>query len=356
MKGWICYPIWGLEMVENGHGLDLPVFGDATIVTRTFLQKFAPSDSMCAALMSGGGLRQVLEIGPSEMAGPAPIERLIDIPPGAFIAVRRQSPDDAVRYAASIRAFLTATAVLSSGQAKGFSLTPLPLQWSAMPFQIRLNAAGLLEAQYQIVASNFIHLTPVLVSHKQLRDSWENGTPVQGTWNIHKEGPLSKVLVGDGNLLSGLRRRVRDAASTLARAMESTDTTMSTLFGVVALETLLKGATDFKELEDMATSIFDSASGPAEISRLFSNRHRVAHEAKGPSDGEAQHSQEIAAAWALILVGAMASEDLTTVPQFIEHLRGRVLARRLAKQLRDKGEDDLADKVELAATLLGKKA
>ena len=26
MKGWICYPLWGLEMVENGFGIESPIF------------------------------------------------------------------------------------------------------------------------------------------------------------------------------------------------------------------------------------------------------------------------------------------------------------------------------------------
>jgi hypothetical protein len=354
MKGWICYPIWGLEIAEHGFGLEQPIFGDATIIPRSYLQKQAPADAISMALFSGGGLRTVLETGTAEMAGPAPVERLIDIPPDAFIAVRRKKPEDALRYAESIRALLTATAVLTSGQAKGFAMTPLPLHWSAIPSRVQLNRSGQLEVDYKIVASNFIHLTPIRVTHKDLRESWQSGSPVQGSWKIHKEDPLSKVLVGDWNSLSGLRKRLRSAASTLARAMESTDATLSTLFATVALELLLKdGSTDFKELEEMAGSIFSGANGAPEISRLFTNRHKIAHEALAPVR-EADHSQEIAAAWAIILMGAVASEQLATVDEFLEHLRGRVLARRVAEQLRTKGREDLADEVERAATLLGK--
>jgi hypothetical protein len=261
MKGWNCFPLWGLEMAENGHGLDNPIFGDATIVSRTYLQKYAPADPIAAALLSGGGLRAAIEDS-AEFAGPAPIDRLIDIPPSAFLAVRRSKVDDATRYAESIRALLTASAVLTSGVPKGFSLTPLPLQWEASPGRARLDDGGKLQIDYRITASNFIHLTPIRVCHRQLSDAWQSGSTIQGTWRLSKDDALSKVLVGDWSSLTGLRRRIRDAASTLARAMESTDNALSTLFAVVALEILLKdGASDFAAMEEMAGCIFRNRSG-----------------------------------------------------------------------------------------------
>lgn len=352
MKGWTCYPIWGIELAENGHGLEKPIWGDATLVTRGFLEKHAPAHPVAAPLFSGGGLRQVLENGPSPYVGPAPIERLIDIPPGAFIAVRRKDPDDAVRYAESIRALLTATAVLTSGQGKGFAMTPLPLHWAAIPSRVRLDPSGNLQIDHQMVVNSFIHLTPVRVTHRQLSESWDKGTPISGQWHIHKDHPLSKALIGSWDTLSPLRRRVRDAASTLARAMESTDMTVSTLFSVVALEGLLKdGASDFKEMEELVSCIFEGPNGAPDISRLFGNRHKVAHEARVPNK-TIEHGKEIAAAWGLVLLAAMASEQMTSPAQLLDHLRGRVLAKRLAKRFRENNKGDLAAEVELAATAL----
>jgi hypothetical protein len=139
--------------------------------------------------------------------------------------------------------------------------------------------------------------------------------------------------------------------------MESTDPTLSTLFTVVALEGLLKdGASDFKEMEELASCIFEGSGsiGAPEIARLFSNRHKVAHEAKTPK-GAIEHSQEVAAAWGLVLLAAIASEDLSSPAQLLDHLRGRVLARRVAKRLRENGRDDLAIEVERAATGLPKR-
>jgi hypothetical protein len=188
MKGWTCYPIWGIELAENGFGLEKPIWGDATLVTRSYLQKFAPTHPVAATMLSGGGLREALEAGGATFAGPAPVERLIDIAPGAFIAVRRKDPDDALRYAESVRALLTGTAVLTSGQAKGFAMTPLPLHWAAIPSRVRLDPSEHLQIDYNVVVNSFIHLTPVSVSHRQLSESWNNGKPIHGTWAIHKQG------------------------------------------------------------------------------------------------------------------------------------------------------------------------
>jgi hypothetical protein len=191
-------------MAENGLGLEQPIFGDATIIPPSYLKKYAPADDRTKALFAGEGLRAVLESGDAEMLGPAPVDRLIDIAsPGAFIAVRRNKPEDALRYAESIRALLTGSAVLTSGQGKGFAMTPLPLQWSASPASAKLDAKGQLQINYKIVASNFIHLTPVSVSHKSLRESWESGAFIQGSWKMHKTDPLSRVLVGEWSTLNG---------------------------------------------------------------------------------------------------------------------------------------------------------
>jgi hypothetical protein len=137
--------------------------------------------------------------------------------------------------------------------------------------------------------------------------------------------------------------------------MESTDAMLSTLFATVALEGLLKdGTSDFKELEEMASSIFDGLTGPPEIARLFSNRHKAAHEGKSPNN-EAEHSLEIGVAWGVIHLAAIAAADsLTTVAAFLDHMRGRVMARRVADQLRAKGRADVAEAVERAACFFGK--
>jgi hypothetical protein len=353
MKGWSCYPIWGLELAENGHGLDHPIFGDATLVSRSFIQRHVVADTSIGNLMSGGGFRQALESRAIEYAGPAPVDRLIDIPPGAFIAVRREDPDDAFRYAESIRALLTATFALTSGQTKGFALTPLPLHWAAIPFQLQLDKKGdRLETKYRIVASNFIHLTPVQVSHRLLSEAWTNGAPIQGNWRMHSAEPLSKIMVGPWKALTGLGKRVRVAASMLARAMESTDRHISTLFAAAALEGLLRdGNSDFQELEEMAASSFQSPNGPAELAQLFASRHKVAHEATF-SCTDPEHTQQIAAAWGVILLAAMVAEKVPTVENFLQHLRGRVRARRVGADLRLKGRNDLADEVEKISTLL----
>lgn len=356
MKGWFCFPLWGLEMADNSFGLESPIFGDATLVPRSFVQRHAPHDPISEAMFSGGGLREALEKSPQLFQGPAPIDWLIDIPPGAFIAVRRKTKEDALRYAATIRAFLTGTAVMTSGTPKGFAMTPLSLHWAAVPSAVRMDAQGQLQIDYIPVAGNFIHHQPIRVTHRHLSESWKHGSTVSGTWSISKDGPFAKVLIGSAGSLTHLQLRVRDAASTLARAMESTDMAISTLFGVVALESLLKdGGSDFKEMEQLASCIFESATGPGEIARLFANRHKVAHEAKAP-EGQAEHSQEIAAAWALVYLAAIASSELSTVDEFLEHLRGRVLARRTAKLLEEAGKPDLAETVQKAATSFIKKS
>ena len=104
-------------------------------------------------------------------------------------------------------------------------------------------------------------------------------------------------------------------------------------------------------MEVLSACIFEDANGLAHISRLFSNRHKVAHKAKSP-DEQAQHSHEVAAAWVIIHYAAVASADLSSAAEFLHHLRFRVLARRFAKQLREKGKAELADEIEHVATFL----
>lgn len=343
-------------MAENGHGLEQPIFGDATIVPPSFIKGLTPPDATTSELMSGNGFQRLFEQSGLTHVGPVPVEHMVEIQPAAFIAVRRSAPDDALRYAESIRALLTASSVLTSGATKGFALTPLPMQWSPIPSRVRLDSEGKLQIDYQIVASNFIHLTPVSVTHKALRESWERGSPIVGSWKLRKEDALSTILVGNGRGLSGLRKRVRDAAATLARAMESTDPSMSTLFGAVALEGLLSdGGSSFAEIEQMASSIFTGTSGPQEIGRLFSNRHKVAHEAVAAA-ASTEHVQEVAAAWGVVLLAAMAAEKLSSVDQFLRHMRGRVLAKKVALHLQASGHEELAQQVEEAATHIGNRA
>ena len=353
MKGWSCYPIWGLAMSENGHGLEQPVFGDATIVSPSFIRRWSSEQGSAADIMGGDGFERLFEESDITSAGPAPVENLVSTKPTAFIAVRRKAPEDALRYAESIRALLTASCVLTSGTTKGFALTPIPLQWSPIPSHVRLDDDEKLAIDYRVVASNFIHLTPLVVSHRALRNAWETGQPVMNSWRLHKEDALSKVLVGDGRRFGGLGKRIRDAAATLARAMESTDTCVSTLFAAVAIEGLLRdNRGNFEQIEQMASCIFTSTLGPPEIQRLFSNRHKVAHEAAEPVGG-ISHIQEIGAAWGVILLAAMAAESVTSTDEFLRHMRGRVLARQMATQLRENGRHDLAAEVEEAATHIG---
>lgn len=181
-------------MADNRHGLENPIFGDATLVPVTFLEGQAPNDPRARTIFSGGGLRESLTTGPGVFSGPAPPERLIDIKPGGFIAVRRKEIEAARRYAESVRAFLTATSVLTSGKPKGFSTPPLPLHWAAIPSAARLDSQGELEINYRMVVNNFIHHAPVPVSHRLLSESWKHGSPVHGNWNISKQGPLAMRL------------------------------------------------------------------------------------------------------------------------------------------------------------------
>lgn len=356
IKGWSLHPIWGLEMAEHGFGVGQPLFGDATIVSRSFVRNLAPKEPLAQEIFSGSGIREVFEQSGVLAAGPAPIEQLVEIPPGAFIAVRREAAEDAHAYAESIRALLTASYVLTAGQApKGFALSSLPLHWTAATSRVYSDGDGL-KTERRVTASYFVHLTPIRVTHKAFRESWENRTAIVGSWRLHKDDAFSRALVGPQNKLSGLRRRIREAGITLGRAMESTHPSLSTLFGTVALESLLRdGSASFADAEAMAASVFSSSSGPTEISRLFANRHKVAHEATTP-ESETEHAQEIAAAWGVLLMAAMAAEDLKTVEDFRQHLRNRVLAGRVAKTLRDKGETDLADQLELVATYTAQRA
>lgn len=173
----------------------------------------------------------------------------------------------------------------------------------------------------------------------------EGSSNPTGAWVMSKDSPLSAALVGNWKALSPLRARIRDTATTLSLAMESPDATISTLFSVAALETLLgyDGSSDFKEIEELASCIFADANGPSAISTLISNRHKVAHQAKA-AHSAAEHAGELATAWAIILHASMLASDLSSTEDFLGHLRGRVLARRVGRELREPRQSGYSQK------------
>lgn len=346
-KDWSFHPLWGL-CVTRCEGLADPIFGDATIVSRDFITTRASPNAQAAALISGGGFKQVLEQSGASRVGSVDTLDLVEKSPGCFIAVNRKKAEDAQRYAQSIRAFLTGTYVKSGGAAKGFSMDPRSMFWSAIPDRVWQTSDGRMSCNYRVSASNHLHLTPVTSTQEQLRTSWSSAGPAYGTWSISKSDALADVLIG--NLRNKLHMRIRDACIVLSRAMESSDSIALTLFGAVALETLLGGG-GFSDMEAMATCLFSGDLGPEEIAALFTDRHKLAHQAIVPESDE-KKARQIFAAWA-VLFGACEIARAMQQPStegFMAHLRGRVEARALAGRFRQQGANELADNIERQAT------
>jgi hypothetical protein len=348
MNQWKFYPLWGLDVVDD-QGLESPIFGDATIVSRQFIAGRASGNRQAAHLLSGGGFRDFLRQSNAQFTHVS-AENLVEMPPGAYIAVRRKKDDEAARYGQSIRALLTSSFVKTGGQVKGFSMNPWSMHWSAIPNRVWVTADGRTSCEYAISVSNCLHLRPLMITQDDLRASWNSGTPVCGTWRVSREDALSGALVGTWKSLSPLRQRIRDASIVMSRAMESPDNAILTLFGTVSLEILFGSQAGFQDLEELANSLFSGEQGPDEISNMISNRHQVAHRALSP-DTEGQ-TREVGAGWFLLIAAAEIARYVSSVDEFIEHLRGRVEAARMAERLRTQGQDELARQVIQQSTVL----
>lgn len=252
--------------VSRCSGLSEPIFADATVVSREFISSRASPHTEAAKLLSGGGFRELLEHQGTTQVGGVRVEDLAEKPPGCYIAVNRKKPEDALRYAQSIRAFLTATYVRTGGRVRGLSMDPRSMFWSAIPGRVWQNPDDTVSCNYHITTSNCLHLTPVEVTQDELRSSWVKGEAIAGSWTISKSDALAAVLVG--NPRNGLHMRIRDACVVLSRAMESPDSIILTLFGSVALETLL-GHGDFSTLEKMCVCLFSGERGPEVLCRPY---------------------------------------------------------------------------------------
>jgi hypothetical protein len=350
--GWKYFPIWGLRILDDV-GIHCPIFGDATLVSRTFIERHASTDPATSALLAGRGLREILEKQGRKEVEPAPLDRLLEAPPDSFVAVCRANPDDAYQYAQSIRALLTGTAALTSGVAKGFTTDPRSLYWAAVPTVVQANPAGETSTTYTVNVSNLVRLTPLSVHHADLLNSWQKGTPVSGRWVLSSESGLGGVLVGSYGSLSSLRKRIRDSAVILARAMEAGDLSLSILLSVVALEALLKeGNSSFDDLRQLTHAVFEDRNGPERIDRMIENRHSFAH-AGCISRSAKDHSVDIVAAWVVLEFAARISAQIKTTQGFLEHMRERALGLRTAESLRQKGWAELAKEVEDAVKQTG---
>lgn len=344
---WKYFPIWGLEIDEDAD-LQEPVFGDATIVSPAFVSKLSPSGE-ANTLLSGGGFKSVLEGRGLPTVGPAPIESRMELPPRAFVAVRRKDPEDAQSYADGIKALLSSTFVLTGQMVKGFSSDPRPMHWQVFPTLISQNNKGQTQCTYRVAAAPLLHLTPVRIDLAALRRSWSSGVPVTGSWTVSRESAMAAALVGPYVTITNLQRRVRDTAKTLARAMESDDPSHAILLAVVAMEELFRGkSTSFSEMEELASSIFSDSNGPGRVGALFARRHKVAHEGARLSSEDI--TQDILVAWIVLDLAARLGADGMKLEPFFEHLQSRLLASRLAKTLRSAGWKGLPEQLEIAST------
>jgi hypothetical protein len=142
------FPLWGLNIVGDD-GLDKPIYGDATLVSRDFVVSRASPKPEAAHLLSGGGFRDFLVRTEANLSHVS-VDNLVEMAPGSFIAVRRKKDDEAARYAQSIRAFLSGSYVLTGGQPKGFSMNPWSMHWSAIPTRVWQTADGRTSCDYEI--------------------------------------------------------------------------------------------------------------------------------------------------------------------------------------------------------------
>ena len=111
---WILFPLYSLKIVEPDAWLEDPLFGDATLVSRSALQKHLGPDN--SPLLSHGKLSDALGSEAIASVG-LPLTQLVEIEPLSYIAVRDVGDNSKnVRRATEIRALLSATLLLRAAR------------------------------------------------------------------------------------------------------------------------------------------------------------------------------------------------------------------------------------------------
>ena len=367
-KDWKLFPLYGL-LLEADDGLEDPVFGDATLVSREHLVKMLRNSGMKDPVveMIGQGAWSSFLAEHWDLV-PAPREHLFELAPHSLIAVRRKQPDQAERYAANVRAFLTAMVFLRGRVDKGFGGRPLDVAWSLEPKLTQLThlaGGGAPQSAFEVQANNHVFMNPVVVRKQELRDSWRTGCvmPLPGGqhWDIHNEAPLIRLMIGPGS--AGRRAALRNIAVHLANAC-CAPRPMEQLHAAISAMEMSLMASSFKELEEFAFSFLPRADNRSDFQAVVKARNAFIHEGRVQATEDAKKLARVGLilAYAFLDVAVGFLDSLGNAEKFYRFLRAQADAGRTAKlvgELRDSAakiafEEAVAKALGSSLTLTGK--
>lgn len=292
MRNWRFFPLYGLTISDDTSGLNDPLFGDATLLSRDAMLTLSRDKTLnaeAADILAGKPMTQVL--GPEKLSNlNVPLELAIDYQPHSFIAVRREKKEDGEDYARRICSFLTACLYLRSRTAASFAMRPDVLTWALVPKGIRTNAAGQLESTIQVVSNDRVLKKPITVSKDDLRQSWNKGRSLQVTfkpgetknWDISKELPISPICLGKKNNAE----RLSNAALHLLNANCVREPNLQVQMAVSAME-IMFGTNEFGALKRMFETFLPGSQQKSDLHDLLKARHTFVHQGAFLSESDA---------------------------------------------------------------------
>lgn len=282
MRNWRFFPLYGLTISDDTSGLNDPLFGDATLLSRDAMLTLSRDKTVnaeAADILAGKPITQVL--GPEKLSNlNVPLELAIDYQPHSFIAVRRDKKDDGEDYARRICSFLTACLYLRSRAAASFAMRPDVLTWALVPKGIRTNTAGQLESTIQVVTNERVLRNPIAVSKGGLRQSWNNGHSLRITfkpggtkdWDISKDLPISSICLGR----KSNAERLSNAALHLLNANCVREPNLQVQMAVSAME-IMFGTNEFGPLKRIFETFLPGAQQRSDLHDLLKARHTFVH-------------------------------------------------------------------------------
>ena len=330
---WQFFPLYGLSIQEDD-GLHAPIFGDATLVSPSFVeQAIRSSGSKPHALLQGGRIADVLPVETLDGLGP-PRTHLTEIPPPAFLAVRRRDDlHQAKRRADEIRALLSASMFMRASRLQAFASEPREIAWYAVASGTEVAHGQPTTAQIKVVMNEHVIQNPLEARKKDLRKSWKTGAIIRTRdnlqWDIHREHPVMRLLGEQGK--KGRPTRLVDAALHLQRTTCAVSYSIQLRMAVTALEYLLS-TNRFEDLRDRALPFF---RGDPRLDRVLEARNELTHQLRVPEEEDVKQvaRDAIVFAWLLFDIRVGYADSFDSQDQYDRFLEAQATAQRLDEML-----------------------
>lgn len=332
---WILFPLYGLTITEPDAWLAEPLFEDSTLVSREALRAHLTKtvDPRAVPLLSHGKLSDAL--GP-KMADIGPVDRLVEIEPASYIAVRdKKDLGKTTRRATEIRTLLSATLALRGLRIQSLSGNPSQVAWFIAPREIILHASKAPATNIAPVFNEHVLRETLEVTQTDIRKSLKDGTPIPNSrgwyWDLHGTHPVCQLFLSK---VTDFQKRLLNMAIQIQEAGCAAPYETQIQGAVAALEVLLKPES-FKELRKAVKAFFPGGDQASRIERLVSVRHRITHE--GTSRGEDETNKVVAQhglmmAWTLLDI-ATAFEKAGFTTAFDDYVRMLIASAELDEKL-----------------------